>query len=63
MSAAHAAILLTFAAVPTAASGYVLAAKMGYDGGYVGALITSSTLLGMASLALSLGILLPVYLA
>ena len=63
LSAAHAAILLTFAAVPTAASGYVLAAKMGYDGGYVGALITSSTLLGMASLALSLGILLPIYLA
>ena len=61
LSAAHAAILLTFAAVPTAASGYVLAAKMGYDGGYVGALITVSTLLGMGSLGLSLGILLPFY--
>jgi len=61
LSAAHAAILLTFAAVPTAASGYVLATKMGYDGGYVGALITVSTLLGMGSLGLSLGILLPLY--
>jgi predicted permease len=61
LSAAHAAILLTFAALPTAASGYVLAAKMGYDGGYVGALITASTLLGMGSLGLSLGVLLPLY--
>ena len=63
LSQAHAAILLTFAAVPTAASGYVLASKMGYDGGYVGALITVSTLLGMASLGLSLGVLLPLYTA
>ena len=61
LSPAHAAIVLTFSALPTAASGYVLAAKMGYDGGYVGALITASTLLGMASLGLSLGILLPLY--
>jgi predicted permease len=61
LSPAHAAILLTFSALPTAASGYVLAAKMGYDGGYVGALITASTLLGMGSLGLSLGILLPLY--
>lgn len=61
LSPAHATILLTFAAVPTAASGYVLAAKMGYDGGFVGALVTASTLLGMGSLGLSLGILLPLY--
>lgn len=61
LSPAHATILLTFAAVPTAASGYVLAAKMGYDGGFVGALVTASTLLGMGSLGLSLGILLPFY--
>ena len=63
LSPAHATILLTFAAVPTAASGYVLAAKMGYDGGFVGALVTASTLLGMASLGLSLGIFLPLYRA
>jgi predicted permease len=63
LSAAHAAILLTFAALPTAASGYVLAAKMGYDGALVGALVTASTLLGMGSLGLSLGILLPLYAA
>jgi predicted permease len=61
LSPAHAAIVLTFSALPTAASGYVLAAKMGYDGGYVGALVTASTLLGMGSLGLSLGILLPLY--
>jgi malonate transporter len=63
LSPVHATILLTFAAVPTAASGYVLAAKMGYDGGFVGALVTASTLLGMVSLGLSLGILLPLYRA
>jgi len=63
LSKAHAAILLCFAAVPTAASGYVLAAKMGYDGGYVGALITASTVMGMFSLGLALGVLLPIYTA
>jgi len=63
LSKAHAAILLCFAAVPTAASGYVLAAKMGYDGGYVGALITASTVMGMFSLGLALGVLLPIYAA
>ena len=61
LSKSHAAILLCFAAVPTAASGYVLAAKMGYDGGYGGALITASTVMGMFSLGLALGVLLPIY--
>jgi malonate transporter len=34
-----------------------LAARMGYDGSYVAGLVTLSTLLGMASLPLALGIL------
>lgn len=50
-------ILLTFSALPTASSCYVLASRMGYDGAFVAALVTVSTLLGMASLPLALGIL------
>ena len=50
-------ILLMFAALPTASSCYVLAARMGYDGPYVAALVTVSTLLGMLSLPLALGVL------
>lgn len=50
-------MLLAFAALPTASSCYVLATRMGYDGGYVGALVTLSTLLGMVSLPFALGVL------
>ncbi len=50
-------MLMAFAALPTASSCYVLAARMGYDGGYVGSLVTLSTMLGVASLTLSLGVL------
>ncbi|MBB1074114.1 AEC family transporter [Rhodoferax sp. 4810] len=50
-------ILLMFSALPTASSCYVLAARMGYDGPYVAALVTVSTLLGMLSLPLALGVL------
>jgi predicted permease len=50
-------MLLAFAALPTASSCYVLAARMGYDGGYVGSLVTLSTMLGVASLTFSLGVL------
>ena len=50
-------ILLAFAALPTASSCYVLAARMGYDGAYVAGLVTLSTLLGMLSLPLALGLL------
>lgn len=49
--------LLAFSALPTASSCYVLAARMGYDGAYVAALVTLSTLLGMVSLPLALGVL------
>ncbi len=53
----QATILLMFSALPTASSCYVLAARMGYDGAYVAALVTVSTLLGMLSLPLALGVL------
>jgi predicted permease len=50
-------VLLAFSALPTASSCYVLAARMGYDGAYVAGLVTLSTLLGVASLTLALGLL------
>ena len=50
-------VLLAFSALPTASSCYVLAARMGYDGAYVAALVTLSTILGMASLPFALGVL------
>ncbi len=52
-------ILLMFSALPTASSCYVLAARMGYDGAYVAALVTLSTVAGMLSLPLALGLLQP----
>lgn len=51
------AVLLTFSAMPTASSAYVLAARMGYNGAYVAGLVTLSTLLGMVSLPFALGVL------
>jgi predicted permease len=50
----QAQVLLAFAAMPTASSCYVLAARMGGDGPYVAGLVTASTLLGMLSLPLGL---------
>ena len=50
-------MLLAFSALPTASTCYVLAARMGYNGGYVGALVTLSTLSGMLSLPFALGVL------
>ncbi len=50
-------ILLIFSALPTASSCYVLATRMGYDGGYVAGLVTLSTLLGVLSLSFALGVL------
>jgi predicted permease len=52
------AVLLMFSALPTASSAYVLAARMGFNGPYVAGLVTLSTLLGMVSLPLALGLLL-----
>jgi hypothetical protein len=57
LSAVETTVLLAFSAVPTASSCYVLAARMGYDGAYVAGLVTLSTLLGMLSLPMALGLL------
>lgn len=48
-------ILLTFSALPTATSCYVLAVRMGFNGPYVAALVTLSTALGTLSLPFALG--------
>ena len=57
LSPAQTAILLAFSALPTASSAYVLAARMGYNGGYVAGLVTLSTMLGVVSLPFALGML------
>ena len=59
LSPVQTTILLCFSALPTASSSYVLAARMGYDGGYVAGLVTLSTLLALASLPFALGVLNP----
>ena len=43
-------LVTLYAALPTASSAYVLAARMGGNGGYVAGLVTVSTLLGMLSI-------------
>ena len=57
LSTAEATLLLAFSALPTASSAYVLASRMGYNGGYVAGLVTLSTVLGMVSLPFALGLL------
>jgi predicted permease len=57
LGAGETLILLTFSAMPTSSSAYVLAVRMGYNGPYVAGLITLSTVLGMVSLPLALGVL------
>ncbi|MDR7307810.1 AEC family transporter [Rhodoferax saidenbachensis] len=57
LSPTQTTMLLAFSALPTASSCYVLAARMGYDGAYVAALVTVSTLMGMVSLSFALGVL------
>jgi malonate transporter len=42
-------VLVAFAAMPTASSAYVLAARMGGNGPFVAGLVTLSTLLGMVA--------------
>ena len=56
LDAMQAAVLMAFAAVPTASSAYVLAARMGYNGPYVAGLVTMSTLLGIVSLPFALAL-------
>ena len=50
-------VVVLFASLPTASSAYVLAARMGGDGGYVAGLVTLSTLLGMLSVPMWLALL------
>ncbi|MDF1486507.1 AEC family transporter [Ramlibacter sp. H39-3-26] len=56
LDAGQATVLLAFAALPTASTCYVLAARMGYNGPYVAGLVTLSTILGIASLPFALGL-------
>ena len=56
LDARQTTMLLAFSALPTASTCYVLATRMGYNGGYVGALVTLSTLSGMLSLPFALGL-------
>ncbi len=57
LDATQTTVLLAFSALPTASSCYVLASRMGYNGAYVAGLVTLSTVLGVASLSLALGLL------
>ena len=57
LDAAQSIVLILFAASPTAPSAFVLAARMGYNGPYVAGLVTLSTMLGVLSLPLALGLL------
>ncbi len=52
----QALVLLAFSALPTASSAYVLAARMGYDGAMVAALVSISTLMGLVSLPLAMAL-------
>jgi malonate transporter len=51
------AVVVAFAALPTASSCYVLAVRMGGHAGFTAGLVTVSTLLGMAGLPLALAVL------
>lgn len=50
-------ITVAFAALPTASSAYVLAARMGGNGPYVAGLVTLSTLVGMVGIPVWLAVL------
>jgi len=51
------AVIVAFAAMPTASSAYVLATRMGGNGAYVAGLVTVSTLLAMVGLPAALALL------
>jgi predicted permease len=57
LDAVQTSVLLTFSALPTSSSAYVLAVRMGFNGPYVAGLITLSTIFGIASLPFALGVL------
>ena len=50
----QATVLLTYSALPTASSSYVLATKMGFDGSFAAGLVTLSIALGALSLPFAL---------
>lgn len=50
-------VVVAFSALPTASSAYVLAARMGGNGGFVAGLVSLSTLLGMVSVPVALAAL------
>jgi predicted permease len=50
-------VVVAFAALPTASSAYVLAARMGGHAGFVAGVVTVSTLIGMLSVPLALAAL------
>lgn len=54
LNPSQATVLITFSALPTASSCYVLAARMGYNASYVAGLISLSTLLALISLPMAL---------
>ncbi len=54
---AQQAVLVAFSAMPTASSAYVLATRLGGNGGYVAGLVTLSTLLAMLGLPAALALL------
>jgi malonate transporter and related proteins len=56
LDATQQAVAVAFAALPTAASAYVLVARMGGRGEYVAGLVTVSTLLGMLSVPVALAL-------
>ncbi len=53
----QALVLVLFAAMPTASSAYVLAARMGGDGPYVAGLVSLSTVLGAVSIPVFLALM------
>ena len=53
---AQASTVVLFAALPTASSAYVLAARMGGDASFVAGIVTLSTLLGMVSIPFALAV-------
>ena len=56
LPAGQQAVVMAFAAMPTAPSAYVLAVRMGGHGGFVAGLVTVSTLLAMVALPLWLAV-------
>ena len=56
LPAAQGQVVVLFAAMPTASSAYVLAARLGGHGGYVAGLVTVSTMIGMVGVPLWLAV-------